>query len=93
AHHLSKRALGGRLPLSRLLEDAIYYAREGVPVTHSQHALTAAKQAEIGATPGFVETFLVNGQSPARGSLFRQPRAVITEPSFPSLSASDRISG
>jgi gamma-glutamyltranspeptidase len=28
--------LGGRLPLSRLLEDAIRYARDGAPVTRSQ---------------------------------------------------------
>ncbi|MFM8554694.1 MAG: gamma-glutamyltransferase family protein [Betaproteobacteria bacterium] len=78
AHHLSRSALGGRLPLSRLLEDAIYYARDGAPVTHSQHALTAAKQAEIGATPGFADTFLVDGKSPARGTLFRQPRLADT---------------
>ena len=28
--------LGGRLPLSRLLEDAIWYAQRGAPVTQSQ---------------------------------------------------------
>src|SRR5215218_4803038 len=35
AHMLSRRALRGRLPMTRLLEDAIYYARHGVPVTLS----------------------------------------------------------
>ncbi|HWU41379.1 MAG TPA: gamma-glutamyltransferase, partial [Candidatus Acidoferrum sp.] len=31
----------GRLPIARLLEDAIHYARTGIPVTHSQHRFTA----------------------------------------------------
>ena len=39
----SKDALGGRLPLSRLLADAIHYARHGIPVTRSQHATTTAE--------------------------------------------------
>ena len=30
---LSQQRLGGRLPLSRLLADAIDYARHGMPVT------------------------------------------------------------
>ena len=34
--------MGGRMPLSRLCEDAIFYARNGFPVTRSQHANTAA---------------------------------------------------
>ena len=74
AHRLSHQALGGRMPLSRLLEDAITLAREGVPVTRSQSALTAAKQSDIEAVPGFAETFLVEGRAPARGAIFRQTR-------------------
>ena len=74
AHQLSRQSLGGRLPLSRLLEDAIFLAREGTPVTASQSALTAAKQAELTPQIGFADTFLVQGQAPVRGSLFRQPR-------------------
>src|SRR5690242_7332434 len=38
---------GGRLPLSRLLEDAIGYAADGIPVTRSQHLATATKLAEL----------------------------------------------
>src|SRR3954471_13821276 len=41
AHTLSRTAFGGRMPLSRLLSDAIYYAKNGVPVTLSQAASTA----------------------------------------------------
>lgn len=64
---------GGSLPLSRLLEDAEHYAREGIPVTRSQHANTTAKRAELVDVPGFAETFLIGGASPASGTLFKQP--------------------
>lgn len=78
AHQLSRKALGGRLPLSRLLDDAIHYARHGMPVTLSQSLLTAAKLGELQAQPGFAETFLVNGVEPAAGSRFVQPRLADT---------------
>ena len=78
AHALSRRSLGGRLPLSRLLDDAITYARSGVPVTHSQHRLTAAKLPELRDQPGFADTFLSQGASPATGSVFVQPRLAAT---------------
>src|SRR5215470_10726477 len=68
------RRWGGRLPLKRLLEDAIHYAGKGVAVTASQHAATAGKRAELEVQPGFAETFLVAGKPPAAGSLFKQPR-------------------
>src|SRR5262249_24527953 len=68
------RRWGGRLPLKRLLEDAIHYAGKGVAVTASQHAATAGKPAELEAQPGFAETFMVAGKPPAAGSLLKQPR-------------------
>ncbi len=43
ALQLSKQGLGGKIPLSRLLADAIRYAEAGVPVTLSQSNLTAKK--------------------------------------------------
>jgi len=67
------RRWGGRLPLSRLLEDAIHYARAGVPVTGSQHRFTAAKSSELADVPGFADHFLASGGPPPAGSLFRQP--------------------
>ena len=78
AFDLSKKSLGGRLPLSRLLEDAIHYAEHGVPVTHSQSALTEKKRVELSPQPGFSETFLVKGKSPATGSVFYQKRLANT---------------
>ena len=69
---------GGRLPLARLLEDAIHYAETGIPVTCSQYASTSAKLQELAGQPGFSETFLVDGNVPAAGSRFVQSRMAKT---------------
>ncbi len=74
----SKDGLGGRLPLSRLLADAIHYARHGVPVTRSQYATTTAKFDELCGQPGFDETFLAAGEVPQVGAPFLQPRMAAT---------------
>lgn len=72
------REWGGQLPLTRLLADAVGYARNGIPVTKSQAASTHDKFQELHAQPGFADTFLVNGAAPAEGSVFRQPRLANT---------------
>jgi len=78
AYAWSRENLGGRLPLQRLLGDAIDYARRGMPVTTSQAACTSTKREDLLAVPGFAETFLVDGQAPSPGALFRQPRLAVT---------------
>jgi len=78
AYKLSKQGLGGKIPLSRLLDDAIHYAQAGIPVTYSQSSLTAKKREELSAIPGFAKTFLVNGKAPAVGSIFKQERLAKT---------------
>lgn len=78
AQSLSQRALGGRLPLSRLLADAIYLARAGIPVTRSQMLTTQAKLAELQDQPGFAPTFLTQGRVPQAGELFVQSRLADT---------------
>ena len=65
---------GGRLPLARLLEDAIHYAEVGIPVTPSQTASTTAKLSELAHQPGYAETFLVDGNVPRSGSRFQQKK-------------------
>ena len=67
------RGWGGRLPLERLLADAIRYAEAGYPVTGSQHENTLAKQGELADVPGWAAHFLAAGQAPAPGVRFRQP--------------------
>jgi len=39
ALQISKQALAGKFPLSRLLADSIYYAEKGMPATYSQSSL------------------------------------------------------
>lgn len=70
--------LGGRLPLARLLEDAIGYARDGVAVTQSQQHATANKLPELCNQPGFCEQFLIDGALPQAGQRFVQPRLAAT---------------
>jgi gamma-glutamyltranspeptidase/glutathione hydrolase len=66
-------AIGGRLPLARLVEDAAWHAETGFPVTASQAALTAAKHAELKDAPGFEDTFLIDGRLPREGEPMRLP--------------------
>ena len=74
AYEMSRKKLGGKLPLSRLLEDAIHYADHGIAVTVSQHMNTKSKLAELKDIHGFADSFLTNGQVPATGSVFKQSR-------------------
>lgn len=78
AYQWSRRALGGRLPLTRLLDDAMTYAKHGIPVTRSQSACIAAKRDELKEVTGFARTFLQEGATPATGSRFAQPRLAAT---------------
>ena len=58
----SRDAWDGRLPLSRLLEDAIYHAEDGTAVTGTLARNTAAKLDQLKDVPGFAETFLRDGK-------------------------------
>src|SRR5262245_942429 len=72
------RELGGKLPLSRLLAEAIHYAQNGIPVTRSQHVNTAMKRKELEPQPGFAGAFLPGGSVPAIGARFFQPKLAAT---------------
>lgn len=74
----SREALGGRLTVSRLLEDAISHARDGIPVTDSQSASVASKQHELAPIAGYARLFMPDGVAPAPGSRFCQPRLAAT---------------
>ncbi|MBC7780921.1 MAG: gamma-glutamyltransferase family protein [Proteobacteria bacterium] len=78
AQRLSRTRLGGRLPLSRLLGDAIHYAQHGHPVTRSYTDTTQAKRAELGAQPGFAARFMPTGEVPRPGSLLVQSKLATT---------------
>ncbi|MDR7094042.1 gamma-glutamyltransferase family protein [Hydrogenophaga laconesensis] len=78
ALQLSRERLGGRMPLSRLLADAVDYARHGTPATASQQRNTASKRVELEAVHGFAEVYLPGGAVQQAGELFRQPRLADT---------------
>jgi gamma-glutamyltranspeptidase len=61
------------LPLERLLEDAIYYAKMGVPVTPGQEALTTEKFEELKGVSGFADIHLVDGKPITAGEVLKQP--------------------
>ena len=63
---------GGKLPLSRLLEDAVVHARHGVAVSSSQERLTRVKFDELSTAPGFAEHLLMDGKVPVEGSVLKQ---------------------
>ena len=78
AAHTYARTIGGKLPVSRLLEDAIHYARHGIAVTASQAANTGSKLHELLGQSGFRNTFTVDGRAPREGDMFRQPQLAST---------------
>ncbi len=65
--------IGGKLPLSRLLEDAVWSAENGFAVTSGQQELTETKLPELRDSPGFIETFLLQGKLPKAGQLMKLP--------------------
>src|SRR5829696_2751672 len=67
------RTLGGRLPLAALLGGAVRFAREGCPVSPSEAAGKPNEPEALRAAPGFAETFLVEGKTPAAGSIRKLP--------------------
>ena len=69
---ISRARWNGALPLARLLEDAIRFAEDGVPVTASQETATRAKQGELAAVPGFAARFMPADEIPQRAQPFLQ---------------------
>jgi gamma-glutamyltranspeptidase/glutathione hydrolase len=61
------RGWGGRLPLRRLLEEAICHARDGVPVGAGQATVTAAEIGTLRAEPAFARVYLPDGKPPRPG--------------------------
>ena len=70
---ISTREWGGRLPVSRLVSDAIAYCRDGYRVTASQAGATAGKFDQLAPQPGFAPVFLVDGQAPSVDATLTQP--------------------
>ena len=72
------KALGGKVPLARLLEAAISIARQGSPVGKSMVARFASPRAAKIEAPGFRETFLIDGKPPKFGDTLKPGRLAAT---------------
>ena len=89
----SRSQCRGKLPLARLLEDAVDYAAHGSPVTRSQYDNTVQKLDQLRDVDGFAETFLDHAQVPATGTRFRQPRLAATLEQIAKAGAADFYCG
>ncbi len=78
AFDFSQRALGGKLPLSRLFEDAIQYANDGVAVTGTLANNAAQKQSQLESQPGFKDVYMPNGKTVVEGTRLKQKRIATT---------------
>lgn len=68
----------GRLPMGRLLEPTIRYAREGHPVAPVIAEAWALAVRRYGEFPGFREQFTIDGRAPAKGEIWRNPNLAAT---------------
>lgn len=70
---ISNDRWNGTLPLARLLEDAVHYARNGFPVASTLHQVARRQRPVLEAVPGFRDTMLIGGTVPAEGAILRNP--------------------
>ena len=67
----------GRLPMEEVLAPAIGYASDGFPVSELI-AYYWGRSKSLSKYPGFAETFLVDGEAPRKGEIFRNQRLANT---------------
>jgi gamma-glutamyltranspeptidase/glutathione hydrolase len=63
----------GKLPLERILDPAIYYATNGVPVAEVVSQVWATSGQAVLDQPNFRRTFMPEGHAPKTGDVFRDP--------------------
>ncbi|MFB3921369.1 MAG: gamma-glutamyltransferase [Terriglobia bacterium] len=63
----------GKLPWSELFQPAIYYARNGFPVTEVVETYWRGQKAALEKDMNGRRVFLVNGETPKVGDVFRNP--------------------
>jgi gamma-glutamyltranspeptidase/glutathione hydrolase len=63
----------GQVPLTTSLAPAIHYAVEGFPVSEITAGHWAASTELLRASPEAASTFLIDGEAPPAGQLFRNP--------------------
>lgn len=63
----------GKLPMSEILAPTIEYAKNGFPVSELIAAAWAEEVKDLRESPGFLETFSIKGNAPAKGDIFKNP--------------------
>ena len=63
----------GRLSIEEILNPAITYAEEGFPLTEVVAYYWASNAAKLQSYPGFAAVFMPDGNTPAKGELFKNP--------------------
>ncbi|MGI9412679.1 MAG: gamma-glutamyltransferase family protein [Hyphomicrobiales bacterium] len=78
AAEISANRWAGKMPMARLMEDAIAHAGDGFAVTRNLSADAAAKLAEVGDQPGFAGIYLTDGAPPKEAAQLTQPALAAT---------------
>jgi gamma-glutamyltranspeptidase/glutathione hydrolase len=68
----------GRLPMKKILQPAIDYARNGHPVAETIAYYWALSVPVLSKYPGFNEQFTINGRAPAKGEVWKNPNLAAT---------------
>lgn len=68
----------GRLPMKKNLAPAIRYAREGFPVSELVAYYLAGNARILKQYPGFADTYMPGGRTPAKGEIFKNPKLAST---------------
>ncbi len=68
----------GSMAMDELLAPAIEYARTGFPVSELIAYYLEVNQERIGHYPGFSETYTINGKTPKKGQIFKNPNLAST---------------
>ena len=68
----------GRMTFDQILAPAIHYAEEGFPVAEITAGLWRRSERWLGERPEAARTFLIDGEAPEAGQLFRNPNLART---------------
>lgn len=63
----------GKIEMQKILAPAISYARNGFPVTELIAHYMHLSSKRLSKYPGFKETYMPNGKTPAKGEIFKNP--------------------
>ena len=77
----------GRLPMSKILAPAIFYADKGFPVSEVIACQWQESAGYLSEQPGFKEVFMPGGKAPVKGEVFRNPPLAVV---FSSIASNGR---